>query len=575
MAAELILRPYQEAGVNWLVSGRAHKLLADDMGLGKTPQAIEAMNRLQVRSALIICPSTVKIMWARRLMQWSKTMRHVFIVRDGKASIPADAQAIVVNYELVLRNKINRQLQARGANQGYDLLLCDESRYLKNQTAKRTKAILGKSSFTRHAKHKWLLDGTPVPNRPVELFPVLSALAPDVIDPYLTWQLFGEYFCRGKKNIFGWDMSGHSNIEELQNRLLGSGFMLRRTKEEVMDELPNKVETLVGLDVSCAAQLDDSHIATVRRELALAKLPRAVEHIASLLVNVDKVVVFAHHRDVIEQLQVALSNHGAVIVYGGMTADQKQRSIDAFVSDPNTQVLIGQTVAGGTGVDGLQTVCNHIVFVELDWSPGVMDQAIDRCRRIGQEHDTVFVQYLAVPDSLDTVMENTLDKKRRVIEKLIKSNGKETAMSLEATLEKMASDTLAPLLERIAVALEKTVAGPASVPAAPAPEPAKAAPAKAKAEPAKPAAPTPAPEPAKPAAPAIDEAALRKAATEFVNGSKDNQRMVRDIILPRYDGANLVGDLKPEYYESFAADLAKGVDYWKAHAPKADDLLEV
>jgi SWI/SNF-related matrix-associated actin-dependent regulator 1 of chromatin subfamily A len=559
MASELVLRPYQEIGVNWLADHRPHKLLADDMGLGKTPQCIAAMNRIRAKSCVVVCPSTVKIMWARRIAQWSETLDSVYIVKDGKANIPAGAAAIIVNYELLLRERIYRQLLNRGANQGFDVVICDEARYLKNMAAKRTKKILGAKAFTHSAKRKWMLDGTPVPNRPVEIYPILKTMAPDVIDPYLSYNDFGRYFCRGRRDLFGWDMSGHSNIAELNQRLTGSGFMLRRTKEEVMDELPDKVETVVELDCAAPSDVADQHIAVVRRELALAKLPEAVVHLDILLSEVGKVVVFAHHREVIERLADALGNHGSVIVYGGMTAEQKQKSIDSFITDPQTRVLIGQTVAGGTGVDGLQEVCNHIVFVELDWSPGVMDQAIDRCRRIGQKRETVFVQYLAVPDSLDTVMDRQLEQKRNVINVLMKTN-EVIDMSLESTLE------------RIAVALE-TLAGQQT----PQDKPTPAKKGSAKKEPATPANDPPVEKTTATAhatATELTEEDCRAAISVFVASTTDRQGnidIVQKTILPAH-GAAKVSDLKAGQYQAFIDDLKKGVDAWKGTPAILDDL---
>jgi SWI/SNF-related matrix-associated actin-dependent regulator 1 of chromatin subfamily A len=560
VASELVLRPYQEIGVNWLADHRPHKLLADDMGLGKTPQCIAAMNRIQAKSCVVVCPSTVKIMWARRIAQWSETLDSVYIVKDGKANIPAGASAIIVNYELLLRERIYRQLLNRGANQGFDVVICDEARYLKNMAAKRTKKILGAKAFTHSAKRKWMLDGTPVPNRPVEIYPILKTMAPDVIDPYLSYNDFGRYFCRGRRDLFGWDMSGHSNIAELNQRLTGSGFMLRRTKEEVMDELPDKVETIIEIPDVLVEGVESLHIATARRDLAMAKIPAATAHIAGMLDEINKVVVFAHHRDVIETLSANLAEQGAVIVYGGMTADQKQKSIDSFNTDPQTRVLIGQTVAGGTGVDGLQEVCNHIVFVELDWSPGVMDQAIDRCRRIGQKRETVFVQYLAVPDSLDTVMDRQLEQKRNVINVLMKTN-EVIDMSLESTLE------------RIAVALE-TLAGQQ----APQDKPTPAKKGSAKKEPA-----TPANDPlvekttatADVAAPAtLSEEDCRAAISVFVASTTDRQGnidIVQKTILPAH-GAAKVSDLKADQYQAFIDDLKRGVEAWKGTPAILNDL---
>jgi len=236
-------------------------------------------------------------------------------------------------------------LVARGEQRGYDVVCVDEAHYLKNRKAKRTRTILGPGSFLSFAKRVWLFTGTPVLNRPAEFYPILRALAPELISPYLTWQAYGERFCAGyklgpnasiiqkRKAEDGWVMDGYSHLDDLAARI--EPFMLRRTKEDVLDELPDKVETVVPLDIDPPVGLEYLPIATARRELALAKVDKAVDYVAELVAGADKVVVFSHHRDAIHALDAGLRHLGPVIVYGGMSADDKQKSIDRFISDPS------------------------------------------------------------------------------------------------------------------------------------------------------------------------------------------------------------------------------------------------
>lgn len=517
----LRLKPFQEEGVRFLTETR-NALLADDMGLGKTVQVVAAMNRLGCSSVVVICPAQVKIHWARTIKRWADKPLSVFIVEGGKAQIPHNANVIVVNYELLLRARIYKQLVARGENYGYDAVVMDEAHFLKNINAQRTKKVLGKGSFLRHSKRRWALTGTPVLNRPVELYPLAYTLAPQCIEPYLSYKAFTERYCAARFDPIMRELNvkGASHVAELASRI--EPFMLRRKLEDVESQLPSVVETVVDVAGLTLAGLDSLPMSSARRELALAKIPFSLSYIRDTVEQVGKVVVFAHHRDVIQSLQSGLSDLGAVVCYGGMDANEKQRSIDSFVNSPSSQVFIANTTSGGTGVDGLQGVCNYAIFIELDWSPGIMDQAVARLRRIGQQN-TVFVHYLSAPGTMDEDMEQLLRHKRDVISRLILAK-EITPVTLESTLE------------RIAIALEKmvdtkgavTTIGPmpvdsiASAPI-PAPEPAPAA---KKAAPKKKEAPAPEPETeVAPDEPAATEAAPARSADDC---RKELARYIRE-----------------------------------------------
>lgn len=567
----LQLFPYQQDGVKFLTSGY-HRLLADDMGLGKTIQVIAAgFNTLKAKSVLIICPAQVKIHWARKIAEWSTHPQNICILMDGKSKIPPGATVIIVNYELLLRDAIYRQLLARGEVIGYELVVCDEAHYLKTRDTKRTQRVLGAKSFMRFARFKWMLTGTPVLNRPAELYPMLRTLAPEVIDPYLDWVEYGKYYCGGYAEGNDENFKGASNIEELAEKL--KGFMLRRVVDDVMDQLPSVVTNTVELDIDMdeilvAAGLEDLlemdflpedllawlPMATVRRLMAEAKIPQSLSYIKDMLAEVDKVVVFAHHRHVIESIAKGLGEYNPVIVYGGMNSTQKQNNIDQFIVNSACRVIILQTQAGGTGVDGLQGVCNYCVFVELDWSPGVMDQAVARLKRTGQRGNTVFVHYLVIPNSLDTIIDGKVVTKRKVITKLIVKN-EVSDMSIEQSLA------------RIADALEALAGKGGGVPAAaaapsPTPAPAKG---KGKAAAAAPPAPPPADPPIQPPAPAPAQAQLTlddvlKATAMFIGSTPDrdgNKQIIREQINPQF-GVSTVNDLQPAQFAAFLEELKKG-----------------
>ncbi len=424
------LLPFQEYGVQFL-SSRNHALLADDMGLGKTIQAIEVMNRLKAKSALIITPATVKYNWERELKEWLRRDLTVQVVKDGATIISLDSDIVIVNYDLVIRPAIHRQLITRD----FAIGICDEAHRLKNPRAKRTKAILAsKTALMGRCVYRYLLTGTPILNRPEELFIILRSLAPEKMGPYYSWPEYAKRYCNGHWQDGEYVTTGASNLEELRDRL--KGFMLRRTKQEVLKELPARREQVIYLNDLKFPTDELVPLATERRELGIHKIKSILSHVEDVLSGVDKVVVFAYHRQVIETLKRDLAAYGPTIIYGGMSAENKQKNLFKFTETDESRVLIGQINAAGVGIDGLQRVCQHLIFAELEWSPGVMEQCIDRLRRIGQK-GSVLVQYLIVPNSLEAVIEQVLAKKRRLIDRLMEQT--EDTMTIEQSLDRIAT----------------------------------------------------------------------------------------------------------------------------------------
>jgi SNF2 family DNA or RNA helicase len=169
---------------------------------------------------------------------------------------------------------------------------------------------------------------------------------------------------------------------------------------------------------------DFSQMGDLSRLLRLtgeAKVRAAVDFVADLADTAGKVVVFAYHREVMARLRKGLeARHlGCVSYHGGMSDTQKQEAVAAF-QEPTYRVFIGQIQAAGTGINGLQAVCSHVVFAELSWVPGVTGQAVDRLHRIGQTASCVNVYFLHAPGTLESAVLSTHDRKEAIIEKLMR-----------------------------------------------------------------------------------------------------------------------------------------------------------
>ena len=460
------LFPYQEQGVERLVEAK-RVLLADEMGLGKTVQCIAAIDKIckHDMSVLIVCPKSVMGVWESELNQWLESPLILQIASPKSFPFPSNGSITLINYDIC--NKFRDELQVRE----YDVLICDEAHYLKSMTAKRTLAVLGNGEHTNpgiRAEHLWLLTGTPVLNRPVELYPLLRAVAPD---QFADFDAFANQYCDPKRVPRGRfhsvvEYSGASNLAELSQRL--EPHMLRRYKMEILAQLPPKFRSCVCLTGTNVAELERERLrsivaaatlsrgdsskadlesfgseasdlisylgkcagldledpanrnrvmgslATVRMETALAKVDPAIELLQDI-VSLQKVVVFAHHREVILALMERFGDQ-AVCVMGGTDMEARSLAVRRFQEDQDVRIFVGSIRAAGVGLT--LTAASHVVFLELDWSPGVMSQAEDRCHRVGQL-GSVQVQYYVFKDTIDEWIAKSLLYKQSTIDQIL------------------------------------------------------------------------------------------------------------------------------------------------------------
>lgn len=329
----------------------------------------------------------------------------------------------------------------------------DEFHYVKESSSRRSKAA---RALAKGARKVIGMTGTPILNRPKELLAQLEVLG-------VVKELFGsnwnylQRFTAAVKTDFGWDFSGHANLPELQ-AILRSNVMVRRLKRDVLTELPPKRRQLLILQPAAALKtlLDeeiDTHefrerrinehkqsikralangdevayqdavdalredqqatfavLARLRQEIGLAKVPLVIDYIGTALEAEEKVVVFAHHREVIRRIREAFPNV-TVGIDGSMPLTARQNAVDAFQNDPNVRLFVGNLVAAGVGIT--LTAAAHVIFAESDWVPGIITQAEDRCHRVGQR-DSVLVTHMVWDGSLDARMAKVVLEKQRV-----------------------------------------------------------------------------------------------------------------------------------------------------------------
>lgn len=425
------LRPYQKVGANFMFS-RSSSLLADEMGLGKTIQAIELINLLHPGRVLIVCPASVRQNWKEELRSWLNTPYSIEVIQSGNDKIYPNTQIHIVSYNLLLNKNVFKQIEAIARG----LIICDEAHFLKNIKSKRTKAVLSRKGVGHlFAKHVFLT-GTPVLNRPAELYPLLKTISRDPEIRAMSYHTFAERYNGLYQDGWGvFKLGNATNIEDLKRKL--APIMLRRTIEEVGEQLPKVNMNLITLeqtpDIEKIIRLEDEmyvsgsatqeeaygNMATLRRLTALAKLPQCVSFIKDTLETEGKVVVFAHHREVIDRLRQQLSGYGIALLWGAMSDTVKSENINKFINQKEIRIFIGQIDAAGQGINGLQKVCNKIIFVEPAWTPGQIAQAIGRLRRIGQFAAHIFAYMLLAKGTIEEAMVKSMVYKDEIIQKLM------------------------------------------------------------------------------------------------------------------------------------------------------------
>lgn len=405
--------PFQKVSI-LLSKYKDRILLADEMGLGKTVQALGIANYKKISKLLVICPASLRYNWEREYNEWMVDPLPTQIITNKKQDI-LKGHTTIISYELV------KQFYPILRANKYDMVICDEAHYLKNKNSIRTQYVLGSNSkditgVINLNKRSVFLSGTPIENYANEWHNFLTKVKPEVIDNMSYWDFISR-FCVLENDNYGVKITGSKNEFELHNRLR-SGFMVRRMKKAVLPQLPDKQYNMIVVEQDNTTkriirkEVDfnandivehgvpvGSALPELRQEMGLAKVPYVVDYINNMIEGgAEKILVFAWHHSVIDQLQQKLKHHRPVSFTGRTSEKLKQIAIDRFKSDPEIKIFIGNLKAAGVGLN--LTEAHEVVIAEPSFTPGVNEQAIDRAHRIGQEHK-VNIHFIVVKNSLD------------------------------------------------------------------------------------------------------------------------------------------------------------------------------
>lgn len=407
------LRPFQREDGEY-VSRRFATLVAHEPRVGKTNIAIHGSDLVDARIVVIVCPAAVKDNWREAVLEF----------RQGGWF------AVIVSY-----NKANRILKVlRGKKY---VLVIDESHYCKERSTGRTKAVFGTlcdkiGGLIEYATNVFLLTGTPMPNNPTELWPMLRACAPEIIDNGngrpMSWSTFRDKYCKMINTPYGVKIAGSRNYRDLKERFAKHGFVIRRLRRDVFgrDMLPptrvyvrpkpaeqKELEALMNSEQGRAVAealkssnplkalaKQEKHVAGLRKLFGLAKVPGIVDLVSEELDNdpTAKIVLFAYHHVVIDALRTNLKKYG-VESFDGRTSDERKIRIKKrFQTDPKCRVVVGQLNAMGVGLDF--SAANDVLFVEQSWVGDENEQARSRIFNMNSS-EPKFTRFAVLVGSLD------------------------------------------------------------------------------------------------------------------------------------------------------------------------------
>lgn len=444
------LMPHQAKFLAAVADGHRSFLLADEPGLGKTAQSVIAASVAEAYPLLVIVPNVVKMNWAREVEQWTPRRKVTVIHGDGK-DMDAFADIFVVNYEILDRH-LSWILRF-----GFKGMVVDEAHLIKNVQSQRSRNVLTIAERIRDQAPGGdplliALTGTPLIN--------------DIDDFRAIWRFLGWTDAEkpGPKLLAslennGWTPANPAFYPEARQSVVDMGIV-RRQKIDVAADLPAKrvVDLPVELDgeagrdirdaeqklarklrdrfevvkagklgeklgdeaiirMVCLQELEESNasadgmnVFSMVRKIGLAKASLAADYTAQLAHSVGKVVFFAKHIAVMDQVERQLAEHGlgVVSIRGDQTAQFRQTQIDAFNTDPSVSVAVCSLTAAGVGVN-LQASSN-VVLAELSWTDAEQTQAIDRVHRIGQE-EPVTAWRIVAAQTIDAKIAELIDGK--------------------------------------------------------------------------------------------------------------------------------------------------------------------
>lgn len=444
------LRPYQLEGLNWLVFLNENKLggcLADDMGLGKTIQTIAFLSYLKSKNKksnthLVIAPTSLVFNWEKEIEKFCPSLKTLIYTGTKRHDFfdDFDKYDVVLSTYGSLLNDIEKLKEF-----SFGHVILDESQAIKNPNSKRYKAARLLKSENRLA-----LTGTPIENNTFDLFAQMNFLNPG---------LLGSMSHFRKEFSEAIDKQNSEEASDLLNRIIYP-FLLRRTKEQVATELPEKTETILYCDMKpeqrkvyesfkekfrdyLMQKIDENGVAksqfyvleglTKLRQIcnspellseeedygnASIKLDILTEHIKDKTAG-HKILVFSQFTSMLALVKERLENEKISYTYLDGKTKNREKIVNDFQENNDLRVFLISLKAGGVGLN--LTAADYVFLIDPWWNPAVESQAIDRCYRIGQEKH-VMAYRMICKDTIEEKIVSMQSKKKKVSASIIQTD---------------------------------------------------------------------------------------------------------------------------------------------------------
>ena len=453
----LELMPFQKEGAKLLAQSR-RAMLVWDPGVGKTPTSVRACLLASAARILVFCPPIGTAVWRVHFETWSDIRDIRVAGLDDQDRPYGFVNGWGVRIIPFSRARSTSSVITVASMNRWDVVIIDEAHYCKNSGAQRTQAVYGdkidlKGSPLDHAHHIWCLTGTPLLNHPAEFWTHLHALAPDMIMlqgfGVMTESVFIDRFCVTQQTPYGVRIRGGRNTHELAQRI--KPFVDRKRLKDVILDMPELriVEHSLPMDTPIAAGLraelavamnafgaediddrldDDALLAavqaggvafsTVRRLIGRAKIEGVAALAADELDDAkdEKVIVFAHHREVIDGLAARLKHYSPLVIHGATPMQAREIAIEMFQNDERRRLIILAIEAAGEVIT--LHAAHNVIVAEPSPVPAKNHQAIARAHRKGQRHP-VLARFVLLPGTLDARLMAIVARKTRDIAKVV------------------------------------------------------------------------------------------------------------------------------------------------------------
>ena len=432
----IVMRHYQRQGSERMVSlGSA--MNGDDPGLGKTIQTICAIAMLKKLPVVVCCPATLKENWKSEIERFSN-LKALILQDSNKLSWmkyfeASRADVFITNYESLKKYFVekmpdsgrfmSKQIKLRPEWEKVRVLVIDESHRCKDPKTQQTKILL-RLGFQK--EHVFLLSGTPVVNKPMDLYPQLAIM--NKLHHFGGKKGFVERYCAGG--------DGSSFPKELRF-LLNKYCYFKRNKRDVLTEIPAKQRQTLVCEINNRKEYDLAEnefarwlkhsgansksidksmqaeflvkMGVLRKISAIGKIPTVIEFTNDLIQSGEKVVLFAHHREIFEKLYAVYPH--ALFVTGGIPQERRQANVNLFQTDPARKLIICGNKPGGVGIT--LTASSNVGIIEYPWHWADCLQIEDRLDRIGQL-SSVMATYFFGKDTIDQRLFDIIQDKKEV-----------------------------------------------------------------------------------------------------------------------------------------------------------------